>query len=76
MAGANEEVLQGLAEGNRAYEEKFGFIFLVCATGKSAEEMLALLRERMDNPPDEELRIAAREQFRITRIRLEKLLAP
>lgn len=76
VAEANEEVLRGLAEGNRAYEEKFGFIFLVCATGKSAEEMLDLLRERMNNPPDEELRVAAREQFRITRLRLEKLLAP
>jgi 2-oxo-4-hydroxy-4-carboxy-5-ureidoimidazoline decarboxylase len=74
VQGANEEVLRGLAEGNRAYEERFGFIFLVCATGKSAGEMLALLRERMNNPPDVELRVAAGEQAKITRIRLEKLL--
>lgn len=76
VEGADEAVLKALDEANRAYEEKFGFIFLVCATGKSAEELLGLLRERMRNPPDEELRVAAREQLRITRIRLEKLLAP
>jgi 2-oxo-4-hydroxy-4-carboxy-5-ureidoimidazoline decarboxylase len=75
MQGANEEVLQGLAEGNRAYEERFGFIFLVCATGKTAEEMLELLRARLNNPPEEELRIAAAEQGKIMRIRLEKLLS-
>ncbi|NTX00443.1 2-oxo-4-hydroxy-4-carboxy-5-ureidoimidazoline decarboxylase [Myxococcus sp. CA040A] len=73
--GAAEAVIQGLADGNKAYEERFGFIFLVCATGKSAEEMLGLLRARLGNPPDEELRIAAGEQAKITRIRLEKLLA-
>jgi len=76
VAGAEEAVLQGLAEGNRAYEERFGFIFLVCATGKSAAEMLALLRERMKNEPGHELRVAAAEQGKILRLRLEKLLAP
>jgi 2-oxo-4-hydroxy-4-carboxy-5-ureidoimidazoline decarboxylase len=76
VAGAEEAVLQGLAEGNRAYEERFGFIFLVCATGKSASEMLALLRERMKNAPEHELRVAAAEQGKILRLRLEKLLAP
>lgn len=75
VQGASEEVLQGLARGNREYEEKFGFIFLVCATGKSAEEMLDLLRARMQNGRDEELRVAAGEQAKITRIRLEKLLS-
>lgn len=75
VSGAGEAVLQGLADGNREYEQRFGFIFLVCATGKSAEEMLGLLRARLNNPPDEELRIAAGEQAKITRIRLEKLLA-
>lgn len=74
VQGASEEVLHGLAEGNRAYEARFGFIFLVCATGRSAEELLGLLRERMNNPPDVELRVAAGEQAKITRIRLEKLL--
>ncbi len=76
VAGAQEAVLQGLAEGNRAYEERFGFIFLVCATGKSAAEMLALLHERMKNEPGHELRVAAAEQGKILRLRLEKLLAP
>jgi 2-oxo-4-hydroxy-4-carboxy-5-ureidoimidazoline decarboxylase len=76
VSGASEETIQALAQGNRAYEEKFGFIFLVCATGKSAEEMLALLRERMPNDAAAELRIAAGEQAKITRIRLEKLLHP
>ncbi|MGZ3458641.1 MAG: 2-oxo-4-hydroxy-4-carboxy-5-ureidoimidazoline decarboxylase [Archangium sp.] len=74
VQGASEEVLQRLAEGNREYEARFGFIFLVCATGKSAGEMLALLRERLGNAPEVELRVAAGEQAKITRIRLEKLL--
>lgn len=75
VSAASEETLKGLAEGNRAYEEKFGFIFLVCATGKSAQEMLELLRQRMSNDPETELRVAAGEQAKITRIRLEKLLS-
>jgi 2-oxo-4-hydroxy-4-carboxy-5-ureidoimidazoline decarboxylase len=76
VADAKESVLQALAEGNRAYEERFGFIFLVCASGKSAAEMLSLLRERLKHEPAQELRIAADEQCKILRIRLEKLLAP
>lgn len=72
--GASEEVLDALAEGNKAYEAKFGYIFIVCATGKSAGEMLALLQERLHNDREAELVVAAREQARITRIRLEKLL--
>lgn len=75
MEGAHEAVIQGLADGNREYEQRFGFIFLVCATGKTAEEMLAILRARLGNTPDDELRTAAGEQAKITRIRLEKLLA-
>lgn len=73
---APEAVLQALAEGNRAYEEKFGYIFIVCATGKRAEEMLALLQARLPNPPQEEIRIAMAEQMKITVIRLQKLLTP
>ncbi len=73
---ATEDTLRELAAGNRAYEARFGHIFIVCATGKSAAEMLALLNARLNNPPDAELRIAAAEQAKITRIRLEKLLAP
>ncbi len=75
VASASDEVLQALAEGNRAYEARFGWIFLVCATGRTAAEMLALLRERLDNTPENELRIAAGEQAKITRLRIEKLLA-
>jgi 2-oxo-4-hydroxy-4-carboxy-5-ureidoimidazoline decarboxylase len=75
VSEAPEAVLDALAEGNRDYESRFGHIFIVCATGKSAEEMLALLRARLGNDPETEGRIAADEQAKITRIRLEKLLA-
>ncbi len=71
---ASNETMQALAEGNRAYEEKFGHIYLVCATGRSAEEMLENLLARMKNDPATELRTAAEEQRRITRLRLEKLV--
>lgn len=77
QAGAREagaDVLERLAAGNRAYEERFGHIFLICATGKSAEEMLENLGARMENDPETELRVAAEEQRKITRIRLDKLL--
>jgi len=74
VRGAEQETLEALAAGNRAYEEKFGHIYLVCATGKSAAEMLAILQERLAHTPDEELGTAAAEQRKITRIRLEKLL--
>ena len=70
---AEKATIQALAEGNRQYEERFGHIFIVCATGKTAPEMLALLRSRLENDPDAELRIAAAEQAKITRLRLEKL---
>lgn len=73
--GASEEVLAALAEGNKAYETRFGYIFIVCATGKSAAEMLALLHERMNHDREGELLAAAQEQAKITRIRLEKLLS-
>ena len=73
LATASDAVLQDLVAGNVAYEAHFGYIFLVCATGRSVGEMLALLRERMDNAPAAELRVAAGEQVKITRLRLEKL---
>ena len=66
--------LAALADGNRAYRDKFGYVFIVCATGKTAPEMLAMLRERLTNDPDTEIRVAADEQRRITRLRLERLL--
>lgn len=75
-ASATEETLQGLAQGNKDYEAKFGHIFIVCASGKSAAEMLALLQGRLGNEPEAELAVAAEEQRKITRIRLEKLLTP
>jgi OHCU decarboxylase len=64
-----------LAEGNRAYEQRFGYIYIVSAAGKTADEMLSILRERLANDPESELRVAAGEQAKITRLRLEKLLA-
>lgn len=72
---ARQEILQALADGNEAYEKKFGFIFIVCATGKSAEEMLELLNSRIDNDAETEFSIAMVEQNKITKIRLEKLIA-
>jgi OHCU decarboxylase len=73
---ASVETLDELTRANHDYERRFGYIFIVCATGKSADEMLTLLHERMHNEPDTELRIAAEEQRRITHLRLEKLLSP
>jgi 2-oxo-4-hydroxy-4-carboxy-5-ureidoimidazoline decarboxylase len=67
---ASEDVLSSLAELNRAYEARFGFIFIVCATGLSAERMLAMLRARLGNDPATEVRMAAEEQAKITAIRL------
>ncbi|HEU4558836.1 MAG TPA: 2-oxo-4-hydroxy-4-carboxy-5-ureidoimidazoline decarboxylase [Longimicrobium sp.] len=74
-ASAGADVAAQLAEGNRVYEQRFGYIYIVKATGKTADEMLAILRERLANDPETELRIAAGEQAKITRLRLEKLLA-
>jgi len=73
--GADAETLAALVEANRLYESRFDHIFIVCATGKTAAEILALLRERLPNDPDAELRIAAEEQRKITHLRLEKLLS-
>jgi allantoicase len=73
--GADAETLAALAAANREYESRFNHIFIVCATGKSAEEMLGLLRARLDHDPETELRVAAEEQRKITNLRLEKLLA-
>lgn len=73
-ASASRATLEALAEGNRAYEERFGYIFIVFASGRSADEMLAMLRERLGNAPDAELAIAAGEQWKIMRLRLERLL--
>ena len=73
VKGAAEATLKALAAGNVAYERRYGFIFIVCATGKSAAEMLALLEARLGNDPEVELGLAAVEQMKITRLRMEKL---
>jgi 2-oxo-4-hydroxy-4-carboxy-5-ureidoimidazoline decarboxylase len=74
LAGA-EELLQSLKSRNEEYEKRFGFIFIVCATGKSADEMLQLLEQRIGNDRTTELMNAAAEQHKITTLRLKKLLA-
>lgn len=72
---ASDKIIEALAKGNEAYENKFGFIFIVCATGKSATEMLDILNSRLPNDKQTELIIAAEEQSKITKLRLQKLLA-
>ena len=71
---AEDPTKAALAEVNRLYHEKFGFIFIVCATGKSADEMLAIAKARVRNSVETELKIAAEEQSKITKLRIEKLL--
>ncbi len=75
VADASFDVRSALAEGNREYERRFGHIYLVSAAGKSAEELLELLRARLANDPTTELEVAAAEQAKITRLRLKKLVA-
>ncbi|MGI9544440.1 MAG: 2-oxo-4-hydroxy-4-carboxy-5-ureidoimidazoline decarboxylase [Cyclobacteriaceae bacterium] len=72
---ANESILKNLVLLNEQYEKKFGYIFIVCATGKSASEILSLLKQRLTNSPKEELKIAMGEQNKITKLRLNKLLS-
>jgi 2-oxo-4-hydroxy-4-carboxy-5-ureidoimidazoline decarboxylase len=66
---------QAFAEVNQQYEKRFGHLFIVCATGKSGEEMLAMARQRLQNRPEDELRIAAEEQLKIAKLRLMKLVS-
>lgn len=73
VASAPAAVFDALAEDNRAYEQRFGYIFIICATGKNAETMLARLRDRLANDPETEIRIAAEEQAKITALRLDGL---
>lgn len=74
MHDAGKDTIDSLAQLNREYEEKFGFIFIVCASGKPAAEMLSLLRQRIENDPETELPVAAAEQAKITELRLKKLV--
>jgi OHCU decarboxylase len=74
VATASRETVDALAALNWAYEQKFGFIFIICATGKTSEEMLAALKNRIENNFETELPIAAAEQSKITELRLKKLI--
>ena len=70
---ADAETERELRAGNEQYLRRFGYIFIVCATGRSPTEMLSALQARLGNDPGDELAVAAGEQARITRLRLEKL---
>ena len=71
---AGEETTAALAEENRRYEDRFGHVFLISAAGRTAADVLAALRQRMENDPATELEVAAEEQRKITRLRLERML--
>ena len=73
-AGAADDVKQGLADGNLAYEQRFGHIFLICASGLSGQEMLGRLRARLENDQDAERGVVRAELLKITRLRMTKLL--
>jgi 2-oxo-4-hydroxy-4-carboxy-5-ureidoimidazoline decarboxylase len=73
-ARSSSELRDALARANREYEQRFHRIFLVCATGKTGDEMLALCRQRLHNDPKTEFRVTSEEQIKITRLRLEKWL--
>ena len=74
IGNAPQATTQALTELNQTYEVRFGYIYIVCATGKSSEELLAILKDRLHNNPEAELRTAATEQAKITQLRLKKLL--
>ena len=73
--GHDDDVRQRLARGNADYEARFGYVFLISAAGRSADEILAALEQRLGNDPGTELKTAAAEHRRITRLRLERLMA-
>ncbi|MFG1921363.1 2-oxo-4-hydroxy-4-carboxy-5-ureidoimidazoline decarboxylase [Cryptosporangium sp. NPDC048952] len=75
VADADREVLTALADGNAAYEARFGHVYLVCASGKSAEELLGILQDRLDNDPAHEHDVVRGELAAITRLRLAKLFS-
>ena len=74
VSNASRETVDALAALNWAYEQKFGFIFIICATGKTSEEMLEALEQRFENDTETELPIAAAEQSKITELRLKKMI--
>ncbi|CAN7633941.1 2-oxo-4-hydroxy-4-carboxy-5-ureidoimidazoline decarboxylase [Mycolicibacterium frederiksbergense] len=75
VADADEAVKAALAEKNREYEDRFGYVYLVCASGRSADELLAILTDRLDNDPETERRVMRSELAKINRLRLERLLS-
>ena len=75
MGGAEVETLEALADANARYEDKFGFTYIVFATGKNAVEMLSIAENRLGNRRDQEVAIAAGEQRLITRTRLKRMLS-
>jgi 2-oxo-4-hydroxy-4-carboxy-5-ureidoimidazoline decarboxylase len=75
-ASASDAVRQGLADGNAAYEQRFGYVFLICATGLSGQDMLDQLRARLSNDPEAERAVVREELLKITQLRLTKLLSP
>jgi len=76
IMAAGDDALAALAEENRRYDQRFGHVFLISAAGRSATEVLAALRQRIDNDPETELKVAAEEQRKITRLRLQSMLSP
>jgi 2-oxo-4-hydroxy-4-carboxy-5-ureidoimidazoline decarboxylase len=74
VSTAPAAILDALAAANDRYYQRFGFIFIVCASGKSAQAMLDLLHQRLPNPPEQEMTLAAEEQRRITALRLQQWL--
>ncbi len=75
VAEADDDLKIAMAKANQEYEQRFGHIFIVCATGKSAPDILEILRQRLRNDEHTELREAAEQQRQITRIRLTKWLS-
>jgi len=74
MQDASQSVQVAIAAGNRTYEARFGHVFLISAAGREPREILAELTRRLDNSPEDELRVAAEEHRRITRLRLDRML--
>jgi OHCU decarboxylase len=74
LQAAADDVRRRLASGNAEYLSRFGYIFIVCATGKTAAELLGALEARLSNDPAAELRVASEEQRKITGLRLAKLM--
>ena len=75
VAKAGDDVRAALASGNRTYDEKFGYVYLVCASGRSAEELLDILTDRLANDPETERRVMRSELAKINRLRLQRLLS-